>query len=945
MSQKKILLLLLVIALIEKTDQNLLAKNMRKYNPVLTFSEHPVTDPLAKIVFLDPEIRKVNFSRDQVLNLYKYFVNFKAIPTASLIKQNINTKRKTFNTILYFYHFIVKNQYFPKKSIIADMVLTTSSSELAQKILLVADLLLNSSISQQERTRILFQKILILYQNPYMHQKMNAILQRIERKYLSKDRRRLLDLAYNLSLLYHKDYEIRKNALLTLNHLNPYFTKEAYILTQIKVAALKVGLNRYGKKSGKTYKTYKRHLAVVSKLCKSFTLNENEEILAAMIGMWRQDESFSKQWEHPPFTNNCYSSNINYLALQERNALKKWKNKKETAAFDIYRSIIERNADPEKDYLLREKSLAIAEDIYKEDKKGIRLLQTLVDIVKNTPKKNQKNRHIDRIYQVTKHQLDLTDQNEIPYNDIPKIVEIYEDHYINKTKLASINRKYAQVAQNQGDYEKASSLHYWVYQNSKSFTQKKKHLGQSIKLYKQHIKWQDSEIWSYFDKKYHQGYDQLLFLSNKLGPMLDFEQKWKVVKVSGVLLLLKGKYTEAYKLWKSYFSNSRVKKDFSLAFGFLVEKLKTAKKWKMLQETIELTKLIKINPKYRDEKIKVTSYYKKSLLELAKESIYKKDYKTAKEQLTILVKNYHNSEQILEYLHLLIKCERQLQEPNLELSYLNETIKFGFKNKEYHQDLDRAIYLAEGMGRLKDLGRFLISYIKDFPKKSQARKVKGRLEILCQIVDHRECSKYRVETVQDRGFSNIKRSASEEKIINILQKAKIAFKQQDQTQLRQFEQDLFNMEQNYPLVSDALSKIWFFQIKIISDGLRKQISNLSKNPRELLKRYKNIKQAFLGMCYRPNIGHCVEGVRELQQLASFINSNIKKYISLKPLGHFISQEEQKLKEKIHQSLLENETSPEIVKNILWESKGDWNFTNTVGLGVGYIQMPISLNKQ
>ena len=101
MSQKKILLLLLVIALIEKTDQNLLAKNMRKYNPVLTFSEHPVTDPLAKIVFLDPEIRKVNFSRDQVLNLYKYFVNFKAIPTASLIKQNINTKRKTFNTILY----------------------------------------------------------------------------------------------------------------------------------------------------------------------------------------------------------------------------------------------------------------------------------------------------------------------------------------------------------------------------------------------------------------------------------------------------------------------------------------------------------------------------------------------------------------------------------------------------------------------------------------------------------------------------------------------------------------------------------------------------------------------------------------------------------------------------------------------------------------------------
>lgn len=933
---KSKLLILLVFA--DLVSLNLKAESLT-HKAILNWNQELAPLPMLDLVFLDPEMGNdpVNKkSLSQALKKWKKYLDeqtSKANDRSKILLWQQATFLKHLN------HLLVKSNYEQSVNELNGYILHDTGVQVRNKLRSVLESLLTYEVEPEEKALLLFQKYLIDFQVPSLRREAVKSVNRKSKQHLSASRKRMIQFGTHLLNLYSQE-KVSKEAIQGLNHLSPYMSKEAYTLTQLYLARLKLGYNFMGEKKKKFHLTYTRHLRMISKLCSTFSQTQNSLVLSSMLAIWTKAENFEGDWNKTPFNIRCYQNLVPFLATKERTALKKWHQRKYFDAYQIYDQIAEKIHEESKQVLIQKRIISLAKVIYEKNADIAFYQGVYIKALKLSAQAQFRLQLGDELFNISKAYLNSAFRR---YRSVPNLTEIV-NNFLNNSTNEENSRKIsvleAKILHRDKNYEKAWKAYYKLALNSKTSAEKIHDLKEAIKNYALYCKWPQETPWTRLQEQPKPEYAKFKTLHTELLNIDSYKssESWKTAINLGVLELIDQKVEVAYQLWKPYWDKSPKIIHINSVQGALLSKLYEDKAWNSIADILAFIKVNKLKPIHAGQPISIEKYQEKSTYEIGKQALANMELSKAEQAFGNLVNNFKSSSHYPDYLAHMIRTSRLLHRYKPLKNHLINYIAIAKNHHEFQTNLRDLIELLKGMGKVEATFTYLQKYISLYP---DPKKSKEQLLLMVQLCKILPTKNYCKKIKNRRDFRTLTESANsyqifKSRILNQIDKVKSASKNHDSKQLREIEEELTNLGKDSPVVKDTINYVWFSQIKIISDSLIGKLRSRAIKTNEAVKQYENIKQTFTGICNRKSVSSCVQSFKELLRLTT----EMKSFIALsdkKQLVQNYAQLESKLRKKMKRYLARNITEPKLTQTILWETMKEWNFSEVPYTGIGYIQ--------
>ncbi|NRA44835.1 MAG: hypothetical protein HRU09_07765 [Oligoflexales bacterium] len=931
------LLIALSIVYIFCTQEKTQAKNL---GPILFWSEELTPLPILDLVFLDPEMKHTSINQKSLESLLEQWQNYEDPKSKEYSKKTKNQLWQNINFLNHLNHLLVMNHYRNDIMEIKGHKTSDLSAQIRRKLSLVIGNLLAQSLEPEEKALLTFQKFLIDFQNPNLRRNAVTSINKAQTQNLSDQRKRLILFGSYLLNLYDKD-SISQEAIHGLNHLSPYMTKEAYTLTQLYLARLKLGFHYVEKQQGDFHPTYSRHLKMISNLCSSFSDTQNTQILAAMLSIWTKAKNFKEEWSTPPFNTACYQDLVPYLATRERVALKHWRKKKHEEAYHIYDKIAQKTAEESKQVLIQKRILRFAKILYEQDQDIIFYQGVFVKALNLVAQSQFRMQLRARLFEVTKKYLDSAYHKYSAIPNLENIVKTFLVHSGSLDNSRSISVLEAKILHRDQSYEKAWKAYYKLSSTTKKTDQRILDLKEAIKNYALYCKWSLSKPWTNLKsgpKSEYQRFEGLHYELLSLTTKQD-EGSWHTASNLGMLHLINEKAEKAYALWGPYWQKNPNIKNIDFIQGALITKLYEHQSWNLVAEILAFIKDHKLTPKFDGKPIQIDKYQEKATYEIGKKALANMELLKAEQAFENLIHNFQRSPYYADYLANLVETTRLLHKYKPLRKYLEKYLAIGKNHSDYQKNLLALINLLKGMGKIEETFTYAKKYSVDFPDPNQPSQQLDLLLKLCKILPNK---KYCQEKSQHKPLTEVAAKLDsyqifKQKIFRQLQKVKKASKEQDSKKLREIEKELTSLGKGNSMVKDTINFVWFSQIKIISDSLIKKLRSRTIGNDEAVKHYENIRQTFLGICNRKRVSSCAQSFKELLALTIEMKSFLALSNSRSLLNRY-SELESKLRKRMARYVSRNITEPAVAQKILWDTMKEWNFNEDPYSGIGYIQL-------
>ena len=908
-------------------------------NSILNWNQDLTPLPMLDLVFLDPEMVQTPITKKSLKSSLEQWQSFEDPKSKEYSQKSKVQLWQTINFLKHLNHLLVMNYYHKNVREIEGHNTEELGAQIRRKLSLVIGNLLAQKLEPEEKSLLTFQKFLIDFQNPNLRHHAVKSINSVVTYNLSDQRKRLISFGSHLLNLYSNKPNSQE-AIHGLNHLSPYMTKDAYTLTQLYLARLKLGYHFDGRKSGEFHPTYSRHLKMISNLCSSFSDTQNSHILSSMLSIWTKSKNFNGQWDKPPFNTECYKNLVPYLATRERVAIKYWKNKAFQLAYNIYDQIAEKTTKDSKQVLIQKRIVGLAKIIY-EQNKDISFYQGVyakaLKLVTQTQFRMQLR---SELFNVTKTYLESAYRKYSAIPDLDSIVKTFLDHSGNENNSRVISVLEAKILHRDKNYEKAWKAYYKLSRSTPKVEQRIRDLENSITNYALHSKWSLEEPWlnlKYGPKKEHKKFEQL---HNELLAIDSYKRpnSWPAAINLGMVHLINKNPKKSYNIWKPYWEKNPKVANINAVQGALIVKLFDLQSWNLIAEVLAFVKEHKLKPIYDGKLIEINKYQEKATYEIGKSALTNMELLKAEQAFENLIFNFKNSINYPEYLAQIIKTSRLLHKHKLLKKYLEKFIKIGQKHPSYEANLLSIINLLKGMGKIEQTLKYVRKFVEDFPDPNKSLKQLHLLVRLCKILPK---DGYCKTNLGQTAFADVVRKHEstkkfKENIITQLNKVKVASKNQNSKKLREIEQELTNLGKSNPMVKDTINFVWFSQIKIISDSLIKKLRSRTISNEEAVKHYENIRQTFTGICNRRRVSSCAQSFKELLSLTIEMKSFLALSNSQQLLNTY-SELEANLRSRMARYLSRNITEPQVAQKILWDTMKEWNFNNDPYTGIGYIQ--------
>ena len=913
--------------------------------PILSWNHSITPLPMLDLVFLDPEMKHTTFDEKSLELSFEQWQKNINIESKDLGKKSKTELRNTIYFLKHFNHILVKNYYENNISEIEGYKLPELSAQVRRTLSFLLNNLLAHPLEPEEKSLLAFQKYLIDFQNPNLRQRALNSLGNHGVHSLSDQRKRFILFGEYLTELY-KNNTTSKSAVQGLNHLSPYMSKEAYILSQLYLARIKLGYHYSGKKTGNFQTSFTKHLQIISNLCNSFSNTQNSLILASILSIWSKSKDFSSDWGKLPINTACYKNLVPYLATREQIALKHWLSNNHRGAYQIYDQIAEKIAEESKQVLIQKRILKLAGYIYAQNQdilfyQGVYI--KALGLVEQTQFKMQLR---SELFDATRRYLKTAYQKHGDIQNLSIIVNNFLKHSSNSENSRAVSILEAKILHRKRDYENAWKAYYQLSKSTKKNSQRILDLEEAIKNYALHHGWSLAKPWAHLQEKPKKDYLTFEQLHHELLNIKSYEapRSWDAAINLGILFLINKRAKDVYELWKPYWSKNPKIKSIAQVTGALLTKLYELQSWNLISEILDFTKENNLNPQYLEKPVPTKIYEEKAAYEIGKGALANMELLKAEQAFENLINKFKGSANYPDYLAYMIKTSNLLQKYKPLRFYLEKYIEIGRNHADYQANLLSLITLLKGMGKINETLKYAKEYVDRYPNDSKSQQQINLIIKLCKMIPKPFCT----EVTKQKGFQNAILTLNsydklKEKIVSQKHQAKKASKNLDSDKLRKIETELTNLGKSNPMVKDTINYVWFAQIKIISDSLVKKLRSRTISTDDAVSQYENIRQTFMGICNRKRVSSCAQSFKALISLTN----EMKSFLALSDNNQMLkvfTELETKLKNKMSRYLSQNITEPKVAQKILWETMKEWNFHKDPYTGVGYIQLIEYVNK-
>lgn len=776
-----------------------------------------------------------------------------------------------------------------------------------------------------------------------------------------------------------------------LARISASLTTEGTIAAQLVVARSFGGLNRNGKKAGKTSDKYRASLNAAVNKSRKLSEGEAEVILTNAITVWKRAEGKNQNWSKPPFALNGAKKSNQTLAILERSAIQDYADGNLGPAIKKYKALSKQVDDAALAYTMDQRVVSIHQAQFQKTKEPKGYETVLVEMVgkyndlfvaksidesiSGRAKQHFETKYKQFVNGFVVAALKSSASRKERMQAI-KIAGRYKDSVSDQAEKDKVDLSIAKIFAVDGQHGEAVAILRDLIQRSQgpevvTYTQL------AIKSQSVVADWPETAPWAGVSTGNAQERTELVTFYEKLN---EVNPSWASIAQMGLLKLNLGFKDEAFKLWTASLEKDSANKHAQQAAGYMMISYYDGKQWDELEKFADLNLKNNIKPMRLQKSLNPRTYLGHALFNGGKKHFEEKNFTEAKTKFERFRAEFASDSRMDEATYLLAHCYHEVAEHEKSIETLMVLVQKYPNTKFMRPALLNGGEWSIPMAYEEQAMFFLKRFVVQFPKDKVVENVKDTLipllagrELYGDIsrvqyersesksldADARAKAAFELMKLEERfGDKSIAEKAAKKIVSNknssasarsqaLIFEAKNLY-MNNVAKLRQVEQEIASLDLTNADVMESLAEVRFilaqksaYQVKeeVFNLGLKDPAAELSNQHKAFLASYNSFKK----VCETGQNSFCVPALLKIsemteQAVAVMEELTIPESLDAKSVAAFNTHKEQFLDElaQITQqadgqsvdSVAQGSTTPEWVSRVNWTNNSDWFFNES-----------------